>query len=111
MNNSELTDEQVVMLQLRIISALSFYRQRPEKEAKNMADLLMLCGAAVSELQERRKVSSEPIAIVTNITSHNGGIPFGQIQFTRKFNQGERVGELYAAPVAKAMNGQGEPEQ
>ncbi|WP_454741019.1 hypothetical protein [Citrobacter freundii] len=62
MNNSELTNEQVVMLQLRIMSALSFYRQRPEKEAKNMADLLMLCGAAASELQERRKAdSAEPI--------------------------------------------------
>ncbi|WP_247751492.1 Lar family restriction alleviation protein [Citrobacter freundii] len=62
MNKNELTDEQVVMLQLRIMSALSFYRQRPEKEAKNMADLLMLCGAAASELQERRKAdSAEPI--------------------------------------------------
>lgn len=61
MNNSELTNEQVVMLQLRIMSALSFYRQRPEKEAKNMADLLMLCGAAASELQERRKADSEPV--------------------------------------------------
>lgn len=59
MNNSELTNEQVVMLQLRIMSALSFYRQRPEKEAKNMADLLMLSGAAASELQERRKADSE----------------------------------------------------
>ncbi|MDE9666403.1 hypothetical protein L2109_23280 [Citrobacter portucalensis] len=58
MNKNELTDEQVVMLQLRIMSALSFYRQRPEKEAKNMADLLMLCGAAASELQERRKAYS-----------------------------------------------------
>lgn len=58
MSNNQLTDEQVVMLQLRIMSALSFYRQRPEKEAKNMADLLMLCGAAASELQDRRKASA-----------------------------------------------------
>ncbi|ECJ3939272.1 hypothetical protein YT28_20325 [Salmonella enterica subsp. salamae] len=55
MTNNKLTDEQVVTLQLRIMSALSFYRQRPEKEAKNMADLLTLCGIAASELQERRK--------------------------------------------------------
>ncbi|MFK8825967.1 hypothetical protein [Citrobacter freundii] len=66
MNNSELTNEQVVMLQLKIMSALSFYRQRPEKEAKNMADLLMLCGAAASELQERRKADSEPVAKAMN---------------------------------------------
>ncbi|NCB85920.1 MAG: DUF550 domain-containing protein [Gammaproteobacteria bacterium] len=37
------------------MSALSFYRQRPEKEAIRMAELLMLAGAAASELQEHRK--------------------------------------------------------
>lgn len=50
-----LTAEQLVTLQLRIMSALSFYQQRPEKEAKRMAELLTLAGAAASELQERRK--------------------------------------------------------
>lgn len=60
--NNKLTDEQIVTLQLRIMSALSFYRQRPEKETKNMADLLMLCGSAASELQQRRKAdNAEPI--------------------------------------------------
>lgn len=59
MTNNKLTDEQVVTLQLRIMSALSFYRQRPEKEAKNMAGLLTLCGIAASELQERRKDDSD----------------------------------------------------
>lgn len=58
MTNNKLTDEQVVTLQLRLMSALSFYRQRSEKEAKNMADLLTLCGIAASELQERRKAEA-----------------------------------------------------
>ncbi len=53
--NNKLTEEQVVTLQLRIMNALSFYRQRTEKAAKNMVDLLMLCGAAASELQESRQ--------------------------------------------------------
>lgn len=52
--NNQLTAEQIVTLQLRIMSALSFYQQRPEKEAKKMAELLTLAGAAASELQERR---------------------------------------------------------
>lgn len=60
MTNNQLTDEQVVTLQLRIMSALSFYRQRPEKEAKAMTDLLMLSAAAASELQERRKADTAP---------------------------------------------------
>ncbi|MEG9766771.1 hypothetical protein [Enterobacter hormaechei] len=55
MTNNQLTAEQLVTLQLRIMSALSFYQQRPEKEAKRMAELLTLAGAAASELQERRK--------------------------------------------------------
>lgn len=62
MTASKLTDEQIVMLQLRIMSALSFYRQRPEKEAKAMTDLLMLSAAAASEVQERRKTEREPVA-------------------------------------------------
>lgn len=53
MTNNQLTAEQLVTLQLRIMSALSFYRQRPEKEARRMAELLELAGAAASELQER----------------------------------------------------------
>ena len=57
MANNQLTDEQLVMLQMRIMSALSFYRQRPEKEAKMMAELLMLAGAAASELQECRNTA------------------------------------------------------
>lgn len=56
---TNLTAEQLVTLQLRIMSALSFYRQRPEKEARRMADLLMLAGAAASELQEHRKADAE----------------------------------------------------
>lgn len=55
MTNNQLTGEQLVTLQLRIMSALSLYRQRPEKEARRMAELLELAGAAASELQERRK--------------------------------------------------------
>ncbi len=51
---NQLTAEQLVTLQLRIMSALSFYRQRPEKEARRMAELLELAGAAASELQERK---------------------------------------------------------
>ncbi|MEQ6280838.1 hypothetical protein [Kluyvera huaxiensis] len=57
---NQLTDEQVVTLQLRIMSALSFYRQRPEKEARRMAELLELAGAAASELQGRRKSDALP---------------------------------------------------
>lgn len=51
---NQLTAEQLVTLQLRIMSALSFYRQRPEKEARRMAELLELAGAAASELQDCR---------------------------------------------------------
>lgn len=58
---TNLTDEQIVMLQLRIMSALSFYNQRPEKEAKKMAELLTLAGVAASELQECRK-AAYPVA-------------------------------------------------
>lgn len=55
MTNNQLTAEQIVTLQLRIMSALSFYRQRPEKEARRMSELLELAGAAASELQAHRK--------------------------------------------------------
>lgn len=58
MTNNQLTAEQLVALQLRIMSALSFYQQRPEKEAKKMAELLTLAGAAASELQEHRKAAA-----------------------------------------------------
>lgn len=58
MANNQLTAEQLVTLQLRIMSALSFYQQRPEKEAKRMAELLMLAGAAASELQEHQKAAA-----------------------------------------------------
>lgn len=58
----ELTDEQVVTLQLRIMSARSFYCQLPGIEAYEAAELLTLCGIAASELQERRKTdNAEPI--------------------------------------------------
>ncbi|MEQ0186246.1 DUF551 domain-containing protein [Klebsiella sp. CN_Kp098] len=63
MTNNQLTDEQIITLQLRIMSALSFYQQRPEREAKRMAELLMLAGTAASELQERRKADSELVAV------------------------------------------------
>lgn len=63
MTNNQLTDEQIVTLQLRIMSALSFYQQRPEREAKRIAELLMLAGTAASELQERRKADSELVAV------------------------------------------------
>ncbi|SQC33623.1 Protein of uncharacterised function (DUF550) [Kluyvera cryocrescens] len=52
---NRLTAEQLVTLQLRIMSALSFCRQRPEKEARRMAELLELAGAAASELQGHQK--------------------------------------------------------
>lgn len=56
---NQLTAEQLVTLQLRIMSALSFYRQSPGMGAMRMAELLELAGAAASELQERRK-AAEP---------------------------------------------------
>ena len=59
--NNQLTADQLVTLQLRIMSALSFYQQRPEKEAKRMAELLTLAGAAASELQQCRKAATEPV--------------------------------------------------
>lgn len=105
----QLTDEQIVTLQLRIMSALSFYQQRTEKEAKRMAELLMLAGAAASELQGRRKAAVEAIAIITEITSHNGGIPFGKVDFTRKLNDGELLSKLYAAPPAPVVNAEPVP--
>ncbi|SUF57544.1 prophage protein [Salmonella enterica] len=73
--NNKLTAERLVTLQLRLMSALSFYRQRPEREAKNMADLLMLCGAAASELQERRKaVEDNDLLGVIDALEHPAGI-------------------------------------
>ena len=69
MTNNQLTAEQLVTLQLRIMSALSFYQQRPEKEAKRMAELLTLAGAATSELQERR----ESVVVIPSIWKHYSG--------------------------------------
>lgn len=68
MTNNQLTDEQIVTLQLRIMSALSFYQQRPEREAKRMAELLRLAGTAASELQERRK-AAEPELKPSNLAN------------------------------------------
>lgn len=53
--NNKLTDEQTITLQLRIMSAKSFYSQCGGMAAHEAFELLTLCGIAVSELQERRK--------------------------------------------------------
>ncbi|MFU0967192.1 hypothetical protein [Kluyvera ascorbata] len=84
---NQLTAEQLVTLQLRIMSALSFYRQRPEKEARRMAELLELAGAAASELQEHRKVVSKPVAVINGarepvLYGENIGIAIGTHLYT-----------------------------
>lgn len=92
------------MLQLRIMSALSFYCQRPEKEAKNMADLLILCGAVASELQERRKAdSAEP---VYQIKGEKGGEwhDFSKLSFDEFVSFGGEGRILYTAHPVPVLN-------
>ncbi len=97
MTNNKLADEQVVMLQLRIMSALTFYSQRSEKAAKNMAELLTLCGAAASELQQCRKAdNAEP---VYQIKGEKGGEwhDFSKLSFDEFVSAGGEGRILYTA--------------
>lgn len=68
MKYNHLTDEQVITLQSKLQSALTFYSQRPEPEAKNMADLLTLAVVAVNENQERRKMEMESEPVYLKLT-------------------------------------------
>lgn len=58
MTNNKLTDEQVVRLRLRVMSAIEFHRQRNAPEADENAELLANCLVGLDELQERRKADS-----------------------------------------------------
>lgn len=107
MTNNQLTDpanqltaEQLVTLQLRIMSALSFYRQRPEKEARRMAELLELAGAAASELQEHRKAAAEPIASDEHVRREvnvggNTWVQCSKHAYDKAKAEGKIVRELY----------------
>lgn len=58
MTINKLTDEQVVRLRLRVMSAIEFHRQSNAPEADENAELLATCLVGLNELQERRKADS-----------------------------------------------------
>lgn len=111
---TNLTAEQLVTLQLRIMSALSFYRQRPEKEARRMAELLELAGAAASELQEHRKaepVSGDELDQMIWKLERDGGMTPKLLSLMRELREvrkakGEPVMYASAETIAAARDGE-----
>ena len=111
---TNLTAEQLVTLQLRIMSALSFYRQRPEKEARRMAELLELAGAAASELQEHRKaepVSGDELDQMIWKLERDGGMTPKLLSLMRELREvrkakGEPVMYTSAETIAAARDGE-----